>query len=105
MANHGHCGAGTIRPQSVLLFALPASGGPGESQVPWHRGSSGIPLALRLVRRIAMDGIANGAVMCLLALHVEAGIMRRPIHDERESDRLTALAAIVGAHADVMVRV
>jgi hypothetical protein len=38
MANHGHCGAGTSRPQSPS-FPLPASGGPAQSEAPLFENS------------------------------------------------------------------
>ena len=42
MANHGHCGAGTSRPQSAW-FALPASGVPAPSEALLFENSQPVP--------------------------------------------------------------
>src|ERR1700682_5106156 len=52
-----------------------------------------------------MQGIADDAVVGLLAREAKARIVRWPVHDERQRDGLAALATVVGTHADIVLGV
>ena len=60
---------------------------------------------LWLVRRIAMECIADNTIMCFLARQTKARIVGWSVHDEREGDSLPTLAAIVCTHPNIMMRV
>src|SRR5438552_2811333 len=68
-------------------------------------GSMSKPFSFGLVRRIVMECIADDTIICFLARQTKARIIGWPVHYERESDSLTALAAIVSAHPNIMMRV
>src|SRR5579859_2500004 len=50
-----------------------------------------------------MQGIANDAVVRLLARQAKARIVRWSVHDKRKSDGLAALATVVSAHPDIVI--
>src|SRR6266702_134447 len=43
--------------------------------------------------------------MSLLTQQAETRIVRRSVHNERESNRLPSLAAVISTHADIVMRV
>ena len=63
------------------------------------------PLSLGLVRGVAMQGIPYDAIMSILAEQMKARIVRRSVHNERETNRLTTFTAVVGTYPDIVIRI
>src|SRR2546421_5169501 len=43
--------------------------------------------------------------MCILAEQMKARIVRRSVHNERETNRLTTFTAVVGTYPDIVIRI
>src|SRR5882757_8002941 len=61
--------------------------------------------ALGTIRRIGCRGVADIAAIDLMPLQAEAGLMLRPVDDERQPLRLPAMAGIERRHPDVTVTI
>src|SRR6266487_3805879 len=79
--------------------------GPAQGRPLLARCSVGEALTFGLTGSITVQRVVYNAIVHVLPRQAEAGIVGWPVDDKRERERLTPLAAIVGAHADVMVRV
>src|SRR6266516_3516306 len=73
--------------------------GPAQGRPLLARCSVGAALNYGLIGSITVQRVVYNAIVHVLPRQAEAGIVGWPVDDKRERERLTPLAAIVGAHA------
>src|SRR5664280_1670594 len=90
-------------PDSARSLARSMLTGPAAGTVGPHASDISVALLRRLVGGIAARRVVDLAAGPIGTDHLEAGLDRRPLGDEREPETLPALLGVAGTDADVVI--